>query len=39
MGGLAGMNPKAAETLKWIAEARREQLVPYTDSKATGTQT
>ena len=39
VGGLAGANPKAAETLKWIAEAQREQLVPYTDSEATGTRT
>ena len=33
------MNPEAAETLKQIAEARREQLVLYTDFEATGTQT
>ena len=39
MGGSAGANPKAAETLKWIAEARREQLVLYTDFEATGTRT
>ena len=39
VGGLAGVNPEAAETLKWIAEAWREQLVLYTDSEATGTRT
>ena len=33
-GGSAGVNPEAAETLKWIAEAWREQLVLYTDSEA-----
>ena len=38
-GGSAGTNLKAAETLKRIAEARREQLVLYTDSEAIGTQT
>ena len=37
MGGSAGANPKAAETLKRFAEAQREQLVLYTDSEATGT--
>jgi hypothetical protein len=36
MGGSAGANAEATETLKWIAEARREQLVLYTDSEATG---
>ena len=39
VGGSAGANPEAAETLKRIAEARREQLVMYTDSEATGTRT
>ena len=39
VGGSAGANPEAAETLKWIAEARREQLVLYTDFEATGTRT
>ena len=39
MGGSVGMNPEATETLKWIAEARREQLVLYTDFEATGTRT
>ena len=39
MGGSVGANPKAAETLKWIAEARREQLVLYTDSEAMVTRT
>ena len=34
-----GTNPEVAETLKWIAEARREQLVSYTDSEATGIRT
>ena len=34
MGGSAGVNPEATETLKWIAEAWREQLVLYTDSEA-----
>ena len=34
MGGLAGVNPEATETLKRITEARREQLVLYTDSEA-----
>ena len=33
-GGSTGTNPEAAETLKWIAEAWREQLVLYTDSEA-----
>ena len=33
------MNPKAAETLKWIVEAWREQLVLYTDSEAIVTRT
>ena len=39
MGGSAGVDPEAAETLKRIAEARREQLVFYADSEATGTRT
>ena len=39
VGGSAGANPEAAETLKRIAEARREQLVLYTVSEATGTRT
>ena len=39
MGGSAGANPEATETLKWIAEAWREQLVLYTDSEAIVTQT
>ena len=39
VGGPAGVNPKAVETLKQIAEARREQLVLYTDFEATGTRT
>ena len=39
MGGSAGMNPEAAETPKRMAEARREQLVLYTDFEATGTRT
>ena len=39
VGGSAGANPEAAETLKRITEARREQLVLYTDFEATGTQT
>ena len=30
-GGSVGVDPEAAETLKWIAEAWREQLVLYTD--------
>jgi len=34
MGGSAGANPKAAETLKWIVEAQREQLVLHIDSEA-----
>ena len=38
-GGSAGANPEAAETLKWIAEAQREQLVLHTDSEATVTRT
>ena len=38
-GGSAGANPEATETLKRIAEARREQLVLYTDFEATGTRT
>ena len=33
------MNPEAVETLKWIAEAWREQLVLYTDSEAIVTRT
>ena len=33
------MNPEVAETLKWIAEAWREQLVLYTDSEAIVTRT
>ena len=37
MGGSVGANLEAIETLKRIAEARREQLVLYTDSDATGT--
>ena len=28
-----GMNPEVTETLKWIAVARREQLVLHTDSE------
>ena len=39
MGGSAGMDPEAAETLKWIAKAWWEQLVLYTDSEATVTRT
>ena len=39
VGGSAGTNPEAVETLKRIAEAWREQLVLYTDFEATGTQT
>ena len=39
VGGSAGANPEAAETLKRIAEAWREQLVLCADSEATGTQT
>ena len=39
MGGSVGANPEAAETLKRIAEARREQLVMYTNFEATGTRT
>ena len=39
MGGSVGANPEAAETLKWIAEAWREQLGLYTDSEAIVTQT
>jgi hypothetical protein len=39
MGGSAGANPEAAETLKWIAEAWREQLVLHTDFEATATRT
>ena len=39
VGGSAGADPEAAETLKRIAEARREQLVLCTDFKATGTRT
>ena len=39
MGGSASANLEATETLKRIAEARREQLVLYTDFEATGTQT
>ena len=39
VGGSAGVNPKAAEALKQIAEAQREQLDLYTDSEATGTRT
>ena len=39
MGGSAGANPEAAEALKWIAEAWREQLVLYTDSEAIVTRT
>ena len=38
-GGSIGVNPEATETLKWMAEARREQLVLYTDSEAIGTRT
>jgi hypothetical protein len=36
VGGSVGANPEATVTPKWIAEARREQLVLYTDSEATG---
>ena len=39
VGGSAGVNPEAAETLKWIAEAWWEQLVLYTDSEAIVTRT
>ena len=39
VGGSAGANPEAAKTLKWIAEAWREQLVLYTDSEAIVTRT
>ena len=38
-GGSTGANPEVAETLKWIAEAWREQLVLYTISEAIVTQT
>ena len=38
-GGLAGASPEATGAQKRIAEARREQLVLYVDSEATGTQT
>ena len=38
-GSLAGASPEATETPKRIAEARKEQLVLYIDSDATGTQT
>ena len=34
-----GVNPEVAKTLKWIAEAWREQLVLYTDSEAIVIQT
>ena len=34
VGGSVSTNPEAAETLKWIDEAWREQLVLYTDSEA-----
>ena len=37
-GGLGGRESEAAEPLKWIAEAWREQLVLYTDSEAIVTQ-
>ena len=37
VGGSAGANPEAAETLKQIADAWREQLVFYADSEAIGT--
>ena len=39
VGGSAGVNPEAIETPKRLAEARREQLVLYTDFEATGTRT
>ena len=39
VGGSAGVNPEAAETLKWIVEAWREQLVLYTDIEAIVTRT
>ena len=39
VGGSAGANPEVAETLKLTVEAWREQLVLYTDSKATSTRT
>ena len=39
VGGSVGANPEAAETLKWIAKARREQLGMYTDSVAIVTRT
>ena len=39
MGGSAGANPEVAETLKYIAEARGEQLVPCADSEAMVTRT
>ena len=38
-GGSADVNPEAAEALKWIAEAWREQLVLYTNSEAIVTHT
>ena len=34
VGGSVGANPEAAEALKWITEAWREQLVLYTDCEA-----
>ena len=39
VGGSAGANPEATETLKRITKAQREQLVLYTDSEATVTRT
>ena len=39
VGGSAGVNPEATETLKWIAEAWREQSVLYTDFEAIVTRT
>ena len=39
MGGLAGTNLEVAETLKYIAEAQGEQLVPCADSEAMVTRT
>ena len=38
-GGSAGASPEATGVRRWVAEARREQLVFYADSEAIGTQT
>ena len=38
-GGSVGVDSEVAETLKWIAEAWREQLGLYTDSEAIVTRT